>query len=461
MEDATAQAEMVRRGEASPVELVEAAIARIEKINPEINAVITPMFDEAIAAAKAPVPNGPFRGVPILFKDMAAHQAGMPIYQGNRILKEIDFRVKADSPLGGRFREAGFITLGKTNTPEFGAQPTTQPLAFGPTRNPWDLTRSTAGSSGGSAAAVASGMVAIAHASDGGGSIRMPAAWCGLVGLKPSRGRTSRGALSGRLSVEHVVAHSVRDVAGVLDAVAGSEPGDLYLAPAPRRPYLDELDSDPGRLRIGVLTRVDATGVDTDPECERVAREAAKLLESLGHIVEDSHPERLYDDEFHEKAETEYGANMRATVAGLWQAIERKPEEPDFEPYTWARMERARDTTGEQLVRAVSWLQRYTSRIVGWWAGGFDLLVTPTTSEPPAILESLVPPEADPWSIDSPRFARIRCFVRPFNVTGQPAISLPLGQTPEGLPLGVQLVAAPGREDLLLQTAAQVEPAFL
>lgn len=458
--DAVAQADLVRRGEVAAIELVDAAIARIEKLNPELNAVVTPLFDEARAAALSPdLPDGPFRGVPFLIKDIGAYMKGMPQYQGNRVLREIDWRAPADTALGARFRRAGFVVLGKTNTPEFGVQPTTQPVAFGPARNPYDLSRSTSGSSGGSAAAVASGMVAAAHANDGGGSIRMPASWCGVVGLKPSRGRTSRGPLIGRLGVEHAVCRSVRDTAAILDAVCGPEPGDLYLARPPTRPYKEEVRTDPGRLRIGILTKVDASGVEIHPDCVRAAEEAAALLESLGHVVEDLYPERLFDDEFLEQAEIDYACMMKATLETLWRSIGRTLSPNEVEPYSWARMERVASVSATEHIRSMTWLQRYAIRICRWWAGGHDLLVTPTCGEPPARLEELIPPAEDPWSIDHGRFSRIRCFARPFNVTGQPAISLPLRWTDDGLPIGVQLVADLGQEDALIRVAAQLEEA--
>src|SRR5262252_3127346 len=239
--DATAQAELVRRRELTPLELVDAAIARIERVNPTLNAVIIPLYEDARGAAVSPdLPEGPFRGVPFLLKDIGAMQKGQPYYMGNRALRDADFRSPVDTPLGARFRAAGLITVGKTNLPEFGMQSTTQPLAFGATHNPWALDRSTSGSSGGSCAAVAAGMVPIAHANDGGGSIRLPAAWCGLVGLKPSRGRIPN-PLDMLILAELAVSRTVRDIAAVLDAVRGSEPGDLFVALPPARSYRAEL----------------------------------------------------------------------------------------------------------------------------------------------------------------------------------------------------------------------------
>ena len=457
--DATAQAELVRSKEASPLELVEEAINRIEKLDSRINAFTSTMFEEAREAATSnELPGGPFRGVPFAVKDLGFHLKGAPTYEGNRVLKEIDFRSPIESPIGKRIRDAGFIVLGKTSSPEFGAQPTTQPLAFGPTRNPWDLERSVSGSSGGSGAVVASGMIAAAHASDGGGSIRQPASWCGLVGLKPSRGRMSRPRVTSRLGTELAVTRTVRDTAGILDAMHGSEKTDLYTAPAPIRPYVEEIGAAPGRLRVGILTRVDHPAVEVHPEAILAAENAAKLIESLGHIVTPDSPAPLFDEDFLHHAEIDYGSRILATFTALWRAIGREPVEEDVEPYTWARMERAKSISGQQLLHADSWLQGYSNRIISWW-DEFDLLITPTTGEPPAPLEELEVDPADAFEIDLRRFARIRCFVRPFNVTGQPAISLPLHVTADGLPQGVHLIAAPYREDLLIRVASQLEEA--
>lgn len=455
--DATAQAELIRRGEVYPKELVEQAIQRIEKLDPEINAVVARLFDEALAFASKELPDRPFKGVPILFKDLAAVQKGMPLYHGNGVLRDLDHRAPANTIVGSRLRDAGFIPLGKTSIPEFGLQPTTQPLAFGPCRNPWDPERSTSGSSGGSAAAVASGMVAIAHATDGGGSIRNPAAWCGVVGMKPSRGRVPRGPNVSRLGQELVVSRTVRDTAAALDALAGASPGDLYGAPLPGRPYIKEVRAHPGKLRIGLLTRLEGSGVEVDPVCVREAERVARRLSDLGHEVSDAHPERLYDDEFWENAELDYACLNRQTIATLWKSIGRELSAQDFEPYTWARLERVRTATASQFIAAGSWLQRYSIRIISWWSN-FDLLVTPTNAEPPALLDTLEPDTHDPFAIDK-RFARVRCFARPFNVTGQPAISLPLGWTEDGLPVGIQIIADLYREDLLIRVASQLEEA--
>ena len=459
--DATAQAALVRTGELTPLELVDAAINRIEKLNGELNAVIIPLFEQARERAQsADLPDGPFRGVPFLLKDLGECEAGMPQYAGNRALKEIDHHVSEDTALGARFREAGFITLGKTNTPEFGIQATTQPLAFGPTRNPWDVTRSPNGSSGGSAAAVAAGMVPVAHANDGGGSIRMPAAWCGLVGLKPSRGRTPLRDENGaaRNLVEHVVSRSVRDTAAILDAVHGARPWDLFHAPPPARAFVDEVGADPGRLRIGILTASPLGEVHA--ACVAATEAAGRLLESLGHAVEPSWPEALFEGSGDLMAEIDLmAATTRLMIEQLEDTLGRPVEERDVEPFVWSSRMPERVPTAEQAMAVPSRLHLRAVSIQRWWAdGGFDLLLTPTVYEPPAPLTELVPPDDLPAKFGF-RVARTCGFAQPYNLTGQPAISLPLSWTDDGLPVGVQLVAAYGREDVLLRVASQLEAA--
>ncbi len=462
--DATAQAELVRRGEVSPLELSDAAIARIEKTNPAINAVITPLFDKARAtAASRELPHGPFRGVPFLLKDLVAHSAGDPYYAGMRLLRELRWVERNDTYLVSHLRAAGFVLLGKTSTPELGSVPTTEPAAFGPTRNPWDLSRSPGGSSGGSAAAVAAGLVPAAHANDGGGSIRIPASACGLVGLKPTRGRVSLGPDFGEswsgMTAELAVTRSVRDTAAILDAVAGAMPGDPYFAPPPRRPFVEEVGADPGRLRIGFLSRL-PTGQDPPhPECASAALEAARLLESLGHAVEESWPRALEDASVLEPFTT-IVASCTARDLDDWSRRTGKTIGPeDVEPSSWAAAEMGRRFTARDYVFAIEGLHGHTRRLASWWATqSFDLLVTPTTAEPTPLLGELTPTTEEPlrgWSRSGPFVG----FTSPYNISGQPAISLPLHWTADGLPIGVQLVAAYGREDLLLRVAAQLEQA--
>src|SRR5215211_4788246 len=292
--DATAQAELVRRGAVTAAEVVEAAIERIEALDGELNALIHRSFDAARAGAPASgAGTGPFAGVPFLVKDLNAASAGDPLHNGNKAVRDAGYVAPADSELVARWRRAGFVLVGRTNTPEFGLLPTTEPEAHGATHNPWDPSRSSGGSSGGAAAAVAAGMVPAAHASDGGGSIRIPASACGLVGLKLSRGRTSlapAGDESG-LSVQHAVTRSVRDTAAILDVTAGPAPGDMAVAPPPARPWLEEVGADPGRLHVGVLSTSPAG--ELHPECRDAALGAGRLLESLDPHVEESHPPAL------------------------------------------------------------------------------------------------------------------------------------------------------------------------
>jgi amidase len=462
--DATAQAELVRSGEASPVELVEAAIARVEALNPRLNAVIHELYDEGRAAASDAVPDGPFRGVPFLFKDIGAALAGQPFHLGTRLLKEIGFRAPVDTYLGARFRAAGLVTIGKTNTPELGILPTTEPVAYGATRNPWDLERTPGGSSGGAAAAVASGMVPIAHANDGGGSIRIPASHCGLVGLKPTRQRISEGPLIGDnisgLTAELVVAKSVRDVAAVLDAVHGPAPGDPYVAPPPSRPYAEELDAEPGSLRIALVTN-SAAEIEIDPVVVEAARDAARLAESLGHSISERGLAEASFGEGTELLETfmiRWEAGQAATLATLERVIGRAIEADEVEPLTWALAEAGQRHGAGEYLTAVAQHQLVSRVIGGWLETEFDLLLTPAVGEPPPPLGSYDDSGPDPMRAIR-RAWPTAAFSGIFNATGQPAISLPLHWTEDGLPVGVQLVAALGREDLLIRVAAQLERA--
>jgi amidase len=461
--DATAQAELVRDGEVTPSELTEAAITRIEKLNPEINAVIHPLFDKARAQAANPaLPDGPFRGVPLLLKDLACHSAGDPMYEGMRFLRDVGWVEREDTYLAAKFRAAGFVFVGKTNTPELGILPTTEPQAYGPTRNPWDTGRSTGGSSGGSAAAVASGMVAAAHANDGGGSIRIPASECGLVGLKPSRGRVSLGPEFGDvmagLVAELVVTRSVRDTAAILEAVAGPMPGDPYAAPTRERAFTDEPGADPGRLRIGVLTAAPGAMVETHPDCVAAAWGAGHLLDSLGHLVEHSDFKALDSPEYTTHFLTNWASGM-AWNLDYWARRTGRPIGPDdVEPLTWALAEMGRSYSAADYLSSREWLQANGREVAAWWEQGFDILLTPTIAEPPPPLGSFDSPPDNPLH-GIFRAASLVPFTPPFNVTGQPAISLPLHWNDAGLPIGVQLVAAYGREDVLIRVAAQLEAA--
>jgi len=459
--DATAQADLVRRGEASPQELVDAAIERIEASNGELNAVIHKLYDEGRAAAAGDIPDGPFKGVPFLLKDLGAAFAGQPLHMGMQYLKDADFRSPVDTYLAERFRQAGFITIGKTNTPELGILPTTEPKAYGPSRNPWDTGRSTGGSSGGSAAAVASGMVPVAHANDGGGSIRIPASECGLVGLKTTRQRTSEGPLIGDnmsgLTVELVVSKSVRDTAAILDAVQGPAPGDPYVAPPPTRPYIEEVGADPGKLRIGLLTEP-LLNAEPNEVVAEAARDAARLMESLGHVIEESHPTGFEEMDVVDTFLTRWMAGQAATIDQLQTVVGREIQPGDVEPLTWALAEEGRRRSSAQYVAAVNQHQLISRMIAGWYESGFDLLLTPTLGEPPPPLGSFDDSGEDPVAALM-RGAQTATFTATFNVTGQPAISLPLHWSEDELPIGVQLVAPFGEEDVLIRVASQLEEA--
>jgi amidase len=456
--DGTAQAELVRRGDVSPLELAEAAMCRIERLDPIVNAVPIRLFEEArLAAGAADLPQGPFRGVPFLLKDIGTAFAGQPYYMGNRALRATDHRSPRDHTLALRFRSAGLVVVGKSAVPEFGVVPYTQSSAFGVTRNPFDRTLSVGGSSGGSCAAVAAGMVPVAHASDGGGSIRIPAAWCGVVGLKPSRGRVPSSAINiTRSDVEFVVARSVRDVAGVLDAVHGNEPGDLYLAPPPARSFTVEPGVMPARLRIGMLPAIE--GMRIHRESVAATESTAHLLETLGHDVEIAWPSALFE----RPAAAHPGlplVGFRYLFRDLARMLGRPVQQDDVEAGLWSVANLpVPPVAAEEYIEHGERVQEWVARVAAWWAGGFDLLLTPTVCEPAVPIERIAALAADPAALGALTMEHC-ALTLPFNLTGQPAVSLPLHWTPEGHPVGVQLVAAMGREDVLLQVSSQLESA--
>ena len=384
--------------------------------------------------------------------------AGEPTAFGLGPLREMAWPVT--SYLAEQFRAAGFVPLGRTNVPELGTTVTTEPRSFPPARNPWDPGHSTGGSSGGSAAAVAAGLVPVAHANDGGGSIRIPASECGLVGLKPTRGRVSQGPLTGEAwaggVIDGAVTRTVRDAAGVLDVISARMPGEPYYPPPLPRPLVQEVGADPGRLRIGVLDRPGADGFLDDPQCRAAVAGAARLLESLGHHVDQSAPVAMFEQEFIGHFTTIIAADAEATFQAFEMLLGRADRRgrdrtaqrrlPAGRPASWARW---------PTCRAGLWLGMWARRMADWW-NDHDLLVTPTLGAPP--------PELGWFTADGPQNegARIVSFIpytAQFNMTGQPAISLPLHWTPAGLPVGVQLVAAYGREDLLIRVASQLEQA--
>jgi amidase len=460
--DATAQAALVRRGELTAEELVDAAIARIERVNPELNAVIHPRFERARAEAPAAA-SGPFRGVPIVVKDLDGSLDGEPLHLGNRLLRDLARMGDHDSYLFTKLRAAGFVIVGKTNTPEFGLLPTTESLAYGPTRNPWNPGCSPGGSSGGSAAAVAAGLVPVGHAGDGGGSIRIPASACGLVGLKPTRGRVSLGPTEGEvwsgLVARHVLTRSVRDSAAVLDLIAGAMPGDPYAAAPPTRPFRDEVGAEVSRLRVGVrAATVPGELVAVDPACIAAATEAGALLESLGHDVTYDAPAALDELELVDVFLTIVATATARDVERLAAVAGRAVRPDDVEAFTWAQYEAGRAISATDHIAAVERASAWSRRMARWWAAdgdAFDVLLTPTMAAPPAPLGRIRSEDAEGAILEATPYV---AFTVPSNVTGQPAMSVPFAWH-HGLPIGVQLVAASGREDVLLRVAAQLERA--
>ena len=455
--DATAQAELVRRKEVKPIELVEATIERIERLNPPLNAVVTPMFDHARVTATGQLPDGPFAGVPFLLKDLLASYAGVRMTAGSTLLR--DFVPDHDSELVARLKRAGLIILGKTNTPEFGILPTTEPRLFGPSRNPWNAGRTTGGSSGGSAAAVAAGLVPMAHGNDGGGSIRIPASCCGLFGLKPTRARNPLGPDNGDimsgLVVEHALTRSVRDSAILLDATSGPDVGDPYWAPPPMRSFREEVSASPGRLHIAFTTEA-ATGIPVHADCVAAVRDAAALCAELGHEVVEGGPE--LDPVLLLQAFTVvWSAGCASILDGITRVTGQAPNPDHVEPLTWALYEMGRGQSASDYIFALSTLQKVTRQVACFFVD-YDVWLTPTLAEPPVPLGTFDASPENPLQA----FYRAASFV-PFtpicNVTGQPAVSVPLFWNADGLPVGTHFVGRFGDEATLFRLAGQLEEA--
>ncbi|MFM7665122.1 MAG: amidase [Actinomycetota bacterium] len=472
--DATAQAELVRTKQISARELVDAAIAAVERVNPQINAVIHPRYERARAEADATATSsadrtspaaargGAFAGVPIVVKDLNCQIKGEPYHLGTRFLKNRKFVATEDSYLYERLRRAGFITIGRTNTPEFGSTITTEPLAYGPARNPWNTEHSTGGSSGGSAATVAAGCVAVAHANDGGGSIRIPASECGLVGLKPSKGRISLGPALGESwiggVVEGCVTRTVRDTAAVMDVLAGYESGDPNTPPPPARPYASEVGAKVEKLRIGLLSGALLPGGLDHPDARESVSATGKLLEGLGHHVEIAHPAALNEAEFGDMFLAIVIAHIANDVAALEKSFGVTFTTDDIEPGNHLMAQFGNATNVVTYLSAVTWMHSWTRRVVSWWLPrdgkpAFDVLVTPTLAGPPPRIGALSGDDS------TERIREIMQYTAQFNMTGQPGISLPLHMSKDGLPMGVQFVGAPYREDVLIRLAAQLESA--
>lgn len=452
--DALGLAQLVRNKDVSPMELLELAIARSETVNPGINFLVEELYDFARKAVRAGLPPGPFAGVPFLLKDLGMALKGTVTTNGSRFYR--DARSEYTSTVVTRYQQAGLAIFGKTASPEFGGTGTTESILFGDTRNPWDLTRSAGGSSGGSAAAVAAGVLPLANGTDGGGSIRIPASCCGLFGMKPSRGRVPSGPkeLSSVMSVIHGLSRSVRDSAALLDASRGPEPGQTTIAPRPERNYLEAVSIAPKALRVGLIT-TPITHSPVDPECSRAAADAAKVCEDLGHHVQEiALP--IDPREFFASTRIIMGAGTVMRVVNREQQLGRKATENDLEPIIWQRYRDSLAYTAEQLSEAERGVEK-AARQIALLQRDFDVLLSPTLAAPPVKLGKLSLNQDN--AVYEKEAINISAFTILYNATGQPAMSVPLHWTPEGLPVGVMFAGRYGEEGLLFQLAGQLEQA--
>jgi len=455
--DALGLARLVNAGEVTPAEVLEAAVERVEARNPAVNAVVSRLYDRARAAIAAGLPRGPFTGVPYLLKDLGAQYAGTVTTWGSAFFR--DAVADHDSEIVARMRRAGLVIFGKTNTSEMGLSTSVEPKLFGPTRNPWNPERSAGGSSGGAGAAVAAGMLPAAHATDGGGSIRIPASACGLFGLKPTRARTPSGPDVGEswngAGSAHAITRTVRDSAALLDATSGPDVGDPYWAPPQQRPFLAEVGADPGRLRIGFTDRP-WNGHAVDPECVAAVASAARLCEELGHRVEEARPE--WDEPARAAAAIVIvGAHTLAHLQLRGESLGRAVRPDDVEPGAWAVAEIGRKNGAADYARAIR-VVHGAGRAVGRFFTQWDALLTPTMCSPPHPLGVLSLSARDTDAYRDALFGSI-AFTAPFNGSGNPAMSVPLHWTRDGLPVGVQFVGPFGGEGVLFRLAAQLERA--
>ncbi|QXQ07599.1 amidase [Sphingosinicellaceae bacterium] len=453
--DGLALAALVRGGEVTPVELVDAAIARIEALNPQLNAVVYRAFDEARAAAAGPLPAGAFAGIPFLVKDFGIGVAGWPRTSGSKFCEGVVDR--EDTGLTRRYRESGVVLLGRGASSEFGIVGNVETALFGPTRNPWNPAHIAGGSSGGSAAAVAAGLVPLAHASDGLGSIRIPAACCGLVGMKPTRDRVPNLPdgfdYAMGFCVDHVVSRSVRDSAAMLDATGIPEPGSPYALPPKAGAYLDEVSRSPGCLRIAWSAET-PRGEPIDPQVQAALEATAATLAALGHEVR---PEGLGVDyrKLYQVRAAVSGANFAAGMKRVIDEVGREPREDELEPLTWAALQGSRGVTGEQAFWALQELRMLARGIVSRFEA-FDVYLCPVMTAPPPPIGFSDPRTVHPGEINK-RQAALYPYTAMFNFTGQPSVSLPLAESAEGLPIGMMLTARYGDEATLFRLAGQLE----
>jgi amidase len=450
-------AAMVRSGEISARELVQTSLERIEELNPALNAFVQVDADGALATAEgiAAGDERPFAGVPIAIKNNRAVK-GLRLTYGCPLMA--DHVAPYDHNVTRRLRDAGFVIVGTTTLPEYGILPVSEARIFGPTRNPWDLSRTPGGSSGGAAAAVAAGIVPVAHGNDGGGSIRIPAACCGLVGLKPSRGRISPAPELGdsSLGIDGVLTRTVADTAAILDVLAGYEPGDATWAPPPSEPFAVSAGVEPGRLRIAVTTNPPLPEAEVDPLSAGAVADAVELLRSLGHEVDEVDPP-WRDDSARELFGVVFSSQIALSIAYSVRLAGREPAATDMEPMSWAIYSMIRKLGSIESRAAEIALQRFTRGLVSFLAR-YDALLTPALAERPLQIGTLDTAAPDPMSTFT-RSGHFTPFTPIFNASGQPSISLPLYEGADGLPLAVQLVGAPAGEGRLLALAAQMEAA--
>jgi amidase len=476
--DGLGLAELVRKNEVNPSDLCEEAIRRIEQMNPKLNAVITPMYDIARKAVQAGLPEGPFSGVPFLLKDIIEEYAGVPLTMGSKAFR--NYIPARDSEMVVRFKKSGVVILGKTNVPELGLLPVTEPELHGPARNPWNTDHTPGGSSGGSAAAVASGMVPLAAGNDGGGSIRIPASCCGLFGLKPTRGRNPLGPNVGELwqgaVVSHVLTRTVRDSAAMLDATQGPDAGAPYILPPPEHAYMQEIERDPGSLKIAFST-ASPIGTPVHKECIKAVQEAARLLENLGHKVEEAQPD-VNGKAVANSYLTMCFGEAAVVFDDMKAVLGRKPTPSDVETLTWTIGLLGRTLSAGDFAKAKrEW--GIAGRAMGRFHRKYDVYMTPTLAYPPARVGELQPKPYERLAMKvvnalglgvilkvlglvdqmaETSFSKVP-FTQLANLTGQPAMSVPLHWTMDGLPVGVHFMAAFGEEAMLFRLAAQLEKA--
>ena len=452
--DALDLADLVRRKEVKPEELLEEAITRIDRINPKLNAIVTKMYDEARETIADGVPDGPFKGVPFLLKDIGATYAGVRLTMGSKLLA--NYLPNYDNELVKRYKKAGLVCVGRTNTPEFGLNVSTESVLLGPARNPWDTERSTGGSSGGGAAAVAARMVPIAHGSDGGGSIRIPSSSCGVFGLKPSRGRMPTGPALGEIwegfATNHALSISVRDNAAMLDATSAPEVGAPYGIPAPVRPFLEEVGAKPGNLKIAFFSKIEDRV--THPDCIAAVEDAAKLCESLGHTVEEAAPMLDYGP-----LRSAFGLIISGHTAAMLDLFGKfmgqKVTADMVEPWTWYLAQFGWKATAAQFAGTKGLINRATRKVASFLTE-YDVILTPTLAAPPPKLGHF-----DTVNIPMEELAKRQSEHNPFNwlynVVGLPAMSIPLFWNAEGLPIGVQFAGRYADEATLYRLAGQLE----